>query len=213
VRADYPNHVWSYDFIQDRTERGGKLRMLCVSDEFTREGTHFRVARSIGAAKVIAPLERLFLVHGAPRHIRSDNDPELVTKVLSWAGVLCLLRQREWEGKMGTLLRFMDSQGMACWSRVDLESGEPVFISIAQGSVLVRRSRLGILGVKLYEENNIHNCVKVAYALDMQIRHYLTPPGMTNAVLRVFTQVALESRNAADLCVRIGQAIRISTSL
>jgi len=56
--------------------------MLCVSDEFTREGTHFRVARSIGAAKVIASLEWLFLVHGAPRHIRSDNGPELVAKAL-----------------------------------------------------------------------------------------------------------------------------------
>jgi len=57
VRAEYPNHVWTYDFIEDRTERGGKLRMLCVLDEFTRECLHIRVERSIGAAKVIASLE------------------------------------------------------------------------------------------------------------------------------------------------------------
>ncbi len=82
MRAEYPNHVWSYDSIEDRTERGGKLRMLCVSDGFTRLGTHFRVERSIGAAKVIASLEWLFLIHGAPRYIRSDNGPELVAKAL-----------------------------------------------------------------------------------------------------------------------------------
>ena len=24
-KAEYPNHVWSYDFVEDRTERGRKL--------------------------------------------------------------------------------------------------------------------------------------------------------------------------------------------
>lgn len=82
VKAEYPHRVWSYDFIEDRTERGGKLRMLSVLDEFTRECLHIRVERSIGAAKVIASLEWLFLVHGAPAYIRSDNGPELVAKAL-----------------------------------------------------------------------------------------------------------------------------------
>jgi len=82
VKAEYPNHVWSYDFMEDRTERGGKLRMLNVLDEHTRECRHIRVDRSIGAAKVIASLEWLFLLHGAPRYIRSDNGPEFVAKAL-----------------------------------------------------------------------------------------------------------------------------------
>jgi len=82
VKAEYPNQVWSYDFIEDRTERGGKLRMLCVLDEYTRESHHIRVDRSIGAAKVIASLEWLFVLHGAPVYIRSDNGPELVAKAL-----------------------------------------------------------------------------------------------------------------------------------
>ena len=82
VKAEYANHVWSYDFIEDRTVRGGKLRMLCVLDEYTRECHHIRVDRSIGAAKVIASLEWLFLLHGAPAHLRSDNGPELVARAL-----------------------------------------------------------------------------------------------------------------------------------
>ena len=82
MRAEYPNHVWSYDFIEDRTERGGKLRMLCVLDEFTRQCWQIRVERSIGAAKVIASLEWLFLLHGMPTYIRSDNGPELIAKAL-----------------------------------------------------------------------------------------------------------------------------------
>jgi len=81
-RAAAPNDVWCYDFIEDRTERGGKLRMLTVVDEFTRESLAIRVGRSIGSNKVIDTLEWLFLLHGAPRRIRSDNGPEFIAQAL-----------------------------------------------------------------------------------------------------------------------------------
>lgn len=81
-KATKPNDVWCYDFIEDRTERGGKLRMLTVLDEFTRENHAIYVARSIGSQQVINTLEWLFLLHGAPKHIRSDNGPEFIAKAL-----------------------------------------------------------------------------------------------------------------------------------
>ncbi len=37
LRPEYPNQVWSYDFIEDRTHNGRKFRMLNVIDELTRE--------------------------------------------------------------------------------------------------------------------------------------------------------------------------------
>ena len=37
LRPEYPNHVWSYDFVEDRTHNGRKYRMLNIIDEFTRE--------------------------------------------------------------------------------------------------------------------------------------------------------------------------------
>ena len=81
-KAERPNDVWCYDFIEDRTERGGKLRMLTVLDEFTRESHAIRVGRSLGSRQVIDTLEWLFLLHGAPRHLRSDNGPEFIAKAL-----------------------------------------------------------------------------------------------------------------------------------
>lgn len=81
-RATHPNHVWSYDFVEDRTEKGGKLRILTVMDEFTRESLAMNVARSIKATDVIQTLEWLFLIRGAPMHIRSDNGPEFVAKAV-----------------------------------------------------------------------------------------------------------------------------------
>ena len=81
-RAEYYNHVWSYDFLEDRTESGSKLRILTVLDEFTRESLEIRVERSISAIKVIDTLEWLGLVRGLPGNIRSDNGPEFVAKAI-----------------------------------------------------------------------------------------------------------------------------------
>src|SRR5215203_6781569 len=55
-RATRPNEVWSYDFLEGRTERGGKLRMLTVLDEYTRESLVIHVARSISSRQVIQTL-------------------------------------------------------------------------------------------------------------------------------------------------------------
>ncbi len=37
MRPEHREHVWSYDFVKDRTHDGRKFRMLNVVDEFTHE--------------------------------------------------------------------------------------------------------------------------------------------------------------------------------
>jgi transposase InsO family protein len=78
LRPERPNHVWSYDFVEDRTHDGRKYRMLNVIDEFTRECLALRVRRRLSAVDVIDVLTDLFIVHGIPDHIRSDNGPEFI---------------------------------------------------------------------------------------------------------------------------------------
>lgn len=73
LRPEYPNHVWSYDFVEDRTHNGRKIRMLNVIDEFTRECIAIRVERKLKAVDVIDVLSDLFILRGIPTHIRSDN--------------------------------------------------------------------------------------------------------------------------------------------
>jgi transposase InsO family protein len=51
LRPERPNHVWSYDFVEDRTHDGRKFRMLNVIDEFTRECLAIRVARKLGLGR------------------------------------------------------------------------------------------------------------------------------------------------------------------
>jgi putative transposase len=85
LRAERPNHVWSYDFVEDRTHDGRKYRMLNVLDEFTHECLAIRVARKLKATDVIDLLSDLFILRGVPGHIRSDNGPEFVAKaVQAW---------------------------------------------------------------------------------------------------------------------------------
>lgn len=84
-KATHRNHVWCYDFVEDRTENGNKLRMLNVVDEYTRECHQIRVERSVNAEKVVDTLNWLFLLKGVPEHIRSDNGPEFVAAaVCKW---------------------------------------------------------------------------------------------------------------------------------
>ena len=78
LRPEHANHVWAYDFVEDRTRDGRKFRMLCVVDEFTREALAIRVARKLSSSDVIDVLADLFLKHGTPAHIRSDQGPEFV---------------------------------------------------------------------------------------------------------------------------------------
>jgi putative transposase len=81
-KALYPNHVWTYDFIQDYSEDGRRLKMLTVLDEFTRECLRIEVGGSIRARKVIRVLDRIFAWRGRPAFLRSDNGPEFIAKML-----------------------------------------------------------------------------------------------------------------------------------
>ena len=97
LRPEYPNHVWSYDFVEDRTHEGRKYRMLNVLDEFTHESLAIRVKRKLKAIDVIDVLSDLFILRGIPGHIRSDNGPEFIAKSV-----------REWVAAVGAKTAYIE---------------------------------------------------------------------------------------------------------
>ena len=85
LRAEHPNHVWSYDFVEDRTHDGRKYRMLNVIDEFSRECLAIRINRKLKSTDVIDVLADLFTLRGVPGYVRSDNGAEFIaTAVQDW---------------------------------------------------------------------------------------------------------------------------------
>jgi putative transposase len=79
------NQVWAYDFVFDRCANGQVLKCLTIVDEFTRECLAISVSGRIRSGDVIEQLSRLISLHGAPRHLRSDNGSEFVSRaVLKW---------------------------------------------------------------------------------------------------------------------------------
>jgi transposase InsO family protein len=78
LRPEHRDHVWSYDFVEDRTHDGRKYRMLNVLDEYTHEALAIRIARRLNSTDVIDVLSDLFILRGIPGHIRSDNGPEFI---------------------------------------------------------------------------------------------------------------------------------------
>lgn len=82
LKPEFPKHVWSYDFMQDRTHNGKSFRILNIMDEFTRECLLAKAARSFTHQDVMKHLTDLFCENGVPVHIRSDNGPEFIAKRL-----------------------------------------------------------------------------------------------------------------------------------
>ena len=77
LRPLYRGHVWAYDFVASRTHDGRALKLLTVLDEHTRECLAIVVARKIRAHDVLEVLADLFVRHGPPEYLRSDNGPEV----------------------------------------------------------------------------------------------------------------------------------------
>lgn len=82
LQAQYPNHVWSYDFVEDATADGKRLRFLNIVDEYTRECLAIECSRSQNWRKVKKVLQRLFAERGIPEFLRSDNGSELTARKL-----------------------------------------------------------------------------------------------------------------------------------
>ena len=80
LRPKYPNHIWSIDFVHDKLSNGRSYKMLTVLDEYTREAMCVTVKFRMGNADVLEALYPLFLKHGKPEFIRSDNGPEFIAE-------------------------------------------------------------------------------------------------------------------------------------
>ncbi len=109
LRPSFKDHVWSYDFVMDRTADGLSFRMLTLIDEHTRECLAIDVARSLKSGDVLERLSDLFVRRGVPKYLRSDNGSEFTAKVV-----------RKWLGKVGVKTLFI--QPGSPWENGYIES-------------------------------------------------------------------------------------------
>ena len=138
LRPERPNHVWSYDFVQDRTQDGRVYRTLNIIDEFTKEALVIRVKRRLNSTDVVDALTDLFILRGRPEFIRSDNGAEFIAK-----------KVRAWIGAVGAKTAFIAPgspwENGYCESfnarfRDELLNGE-VFYTLREAQILIERWR------------------------------------------------------------------------
>jgi putative transposase len=78
--------TWSLDFMSDSLSNGRAIRTLNIIDDYNREALWIEVDTSLPAERVVRVLENLLLWRAAPKQIRMDNGPELISQRLeSWA--------------------------------------------------------------------------------------------------------------------------------
>lgn len=138
LRPEHKDHVWSYDFVSDRTSDGKPLKILTILDEYTRESLAIHVARQTTALEVIDQLADLFLIRGIPDHIRSDNGSEFTAKII-----------RNWLRRLGVKTLYIEPESP--WENGYIESfngkmrdellNREIFDTILETRVLVERYR------------------------------------------------------------------------
>jgi putative transposase len=138
LRPRHPDHVWSYDFMQDRTRDGRRIRLLTILDEYTRESLSIDVARRLSSEDVLERLTELFVHRAVPDHIRSDNGPEFTAN-----------RVREWLAALGVKTLFIEPGSP--WENGYIESfngklrdellDREIFDTLLEARVLVERWR------------------------------------------------------------------------
>ena len=97
LRAEHKNHVWSYDFVEDKTSNGRKIRFLNVLDEHTHECLASVPRRSWRNNDVIELLSDLMLIRGVPEYMRSDNGSEFTAKKI-----------RQWLSDAGSITAYIE---------------------------------------------------------------------------------------------------------
>lgn len=138
LRAVYPNHVWSYDFVEDRTHEGRKYRMLNIIDEFTHKCLAIQTDRRLKSIDVIDVLSDLFILRGVPGHIRSDNGPEFIARTV-----------QEWIAAVGAKTAYITPgspwengfiESFNARLRDELLAGE-IFYSLAEARIVIESWR------------------------------------------------------------------------
>jgi putative transposase len=80
------NDVWAMDFIFDRLASGRQLKVLTMTDHFSKMIPELLVAHSIRGNEVVAVLDRLAKLGRKPKTIVVDNGSEFRSKVMAkWA--------------------------------------------------------------------------------------------------------------------------------
>ena len=138
LRPEHKDHVWSYDFMMDRTINGKAFKVLNIIDEYTRECLATLVNRKIKADDVIDQLFNLFVFRSIPEHIRSDNGPEFTARVM-----------RKWLTGLGVKTLFIEPGSP--WENGYIESfngklrdellNREVFTTLTEAKVLIEQWR------------------------------------------------------------------------
>ena len=97
LRANHSNHVWSYDFVDDRSMDGRKIRWLNIVDENDHVCLASVPRRSWRGNAVINTLSDIMLFRGVPEYIRSDNGSEFISKHL-----------RKWLSDVGAITTYIE---------------------------------------------------------------------------------------------------------
>ncbi|MEG1525226.1 MAG: integrase core domain-containing protein [Clostridia bacterium] len=97
LRAEHNNHLWSCDFVVDRTMDERKIRLLNILAESIRECLARVPKRNWRNHDVIESLSDCMLQKGVPIYLRSDNGSEFTANTI-----------RKWRSDVGIITVYIE---------------------------------------------------------------------------------------------------------
>jgi len=174
LRPEHKDHVWSYDFMMDRTADGRAVRILNIIDEYTRECLKIVVNRRIKSQDVIDQLFYLFVSRGVPEYIRSDNGPEFIAKAIT-----------KWLSKLGVKTLFIEPGSP--WENGYIESFNgklrdellncEIFTTLYEAQVLIEQWR------REYNHVRPHSALRYRPPAPVTVMPAIMPMGLTPDVV------------------------------
>ncbi len=170
TKATGRNHVWSWDFVHDRTDNGGPLKMMTLIDEYTRKCLDIRVARQLTSTDVLSVLSEAIEEEGTPSYIRSDNGSEFIAhQVQQWLSdknikAIYIDPASPWQN--GFIESFHNRLRDECLNR-------EVLLSVAEAQVVIEQWR--------HTYNNEHPHSRLGFKSPQEFVRFLSDLGRVRA--------------------------------
>lgn len=106
---------------------------------------------------------------------------------------------------MTKLVRFLDNGAKGTWANIRMDNGDPCWIGIAQTGILVKKSKVGLFGRKIYEEKDVYKCAEKAKELHERYPDNLTPDDMIDPVLKSISNSVLHCNDLVEVTLVLNQ--------
>lgn len=98
---------------------------------------------------------------------------------------------------------------LTCYANIRMDNGDPVWISVAQTGVVIKKSKVGLFGPKLFVSRDAYHAAKTAEVLDARFDDTVIPEGysFSDPVLKALVKACLSCSRIEEFTLLVNEAV------